>query len=131
MTAARLDRARPALSRLVRRDWVWRGRQSLSGLYLPRQSDLARCLQSSVEIIESIAAIREWRRDYGHADKAFEVMATPSDAWEVDGYRRLEAAGVTHIMTMPWALYHGESDKLEHKIDGIKRFADDVISKFS
>ena len=49
----------------------------------------------------------------------------------VDVSRRLEAAGVTHIMTMPWAFYHGESDKLEHKIDGLKRFADDVISKFA
>lgn len=88
-------------------------------------------LQSSVEIIESIAAIRQWRRDYGHGNAPFEVMATPSDAWDVDGYRRLEAAGVTHIMTMPWAFYHGDSDKLEHKIDGIKRFADDVISKFA
>lgn len=88
-------------------------------------------LQSSVEIIESIAAIREWRREYGRGDESFEVMATPSDAWDVDGYRRLEASGVTHIMTMPWALYHGESDKLEHKMDGIKRFADDVISKFA
>ena len=88
-------------------------------------------LQSSVEIIESVAAIREWRREYGQADKPFEVMATPSDAWDVDGYRRLEAAGVTHIMTMPWAFYHGQSDKLEPTIDGIKRFADDVISKFA
>ncbi len=88
-------------------------------------------LQSSVEIIESIAAIRQWRSDYGRRDEPFEVMATPSDAWDLDGFRRLEAAGVTHIMTLPWVFYHGESEKLEHKIDGIKRFADEVISKFS
>lgn len=87
-------------------------------------------LQSSAEIIESIGRISQWRKEFGREHLPFEVMATPNDAWEVDGYRRLEDAGVTHIMTMPWPFYHGESDALEHKLDGIKRFADDVISKF-
>ena len=64
-------------------------------------------LQSSSEIIGSIAKIRQWREEYGRDKEPFEVMATPNDAWEVDGYRRLEDAGVTHIMTMPWPFYHG------------------------
>jgi probable F420-dependent oxidoreductase len=88
-------------------------------------------LQTSEEIITSISRIQQWRKDYGRGHESFEVMATPSDAWTVDGYRKLEDAGVTHIMTMPWPFYHGDSEKLEHKIDAIKRFADDVISKFS
>ena len=87
-------------------------------------------LQTSEEIIGCIARIRDWRREFGRGDEPFEVMATPSDAWDVDGYRRLEDAGVTHILTMPWPFYHGESQELEHKIDGIRRFADDVISRF-
>jgi probable F420-dependent oxidoreductase len=87
-------------------------------------------LQTSDEIIRSIASIRQWRAEYGREQEPFEVMATPSDAWEVDGYRRLEDAGVTHIMTMPWPLYHGDSDSLEHKQDAIRRFADDVIARF-
>ncbi len=87
-------------------------------------------LQPSAEIIESIERIHQWRREFGRENLPFEVMATPNDAWDVDGYRRLEDAGVTHIMTMPWPFYHGNSDALEHKIDGIKRFADDVISAF-
>jgi len=87
-------------------------------------------LQTSAEIIECIEKIRAWRRDYGRADEPFEVMATPSDAWDVEGYRRLEEAGVTHILTMPWAFYHGETEDLSLKCDGVKRFADDVISRF-
>ena len=87
-------------------------------------------LQTSEEIIGCIEQIREWRREYGRAEQPFEVMATPSDAWDVDGYRRLEEAGVTHILTMPWPFYHGDSQALEHKIDGIRRFADDVIGHF-
>jgi probable F420-dependent oxidoreductase len=86
-------------------------------------------LQSSADIIESIERIRAWRREFGRENTPFEVMATPSDAWDVDGYRRLEDAGVTHILTMPWPFYHGESERLEHKIDGIKRYADDIISR--
>jgi hypothetical protein len=85
-------------------------------------------LQPSSEIIESIEKIRVWRREYG-LNGGFDVMATPSDAWNVEGYKRLEDAGVTHIMTMPWPFYHGASESLEHKIDSIKRFSDDVISQ--
>lgn len=87
-------------------------------------------LQTSAEIIDSIASIRQWRQEYGREGDNFEVMATPSDAWNEEGYRRLEDAGVTHIMTMPWPFYHGDSDTLEHKKDAIQRFADDVIARF-
>jgi probable F420-dependent oxidoreductase len=87
-------------------------------------------LQTSEEIIGSIRRIEGWRREYGR-DGQFDVMATPSDAFDVDAYRRLEDAGVTHILTMPWPFYHGDTDDLEKKIDGVKRYADDVISRFS
>ena len=87
-------------------------------------------LQTSDDIIQSIERIRQWRREAGRDGDSFEVMATPSDAYDVDGYRRLEDAGVTHILTMPWPFYHGETDELEKKIDGLKRYADDIISKF-
>ncbi len=87
-------------------------------------------LQTSAEIIDSIGRIRAWRREYGRGE-TFEVMATPSDAFDVDAYRRLEDAGVTHILTMPWPFYHGDTEDLQKKIDGVKRYADDVISRFS
>ena len=88
-------------------------------------------LQTSEEIIACIDKIQGWRREYGRSEQPFEIMATPSDAWDADGYRRLQDAGVTHILTMPWAFYHGETEDLEQKIDGIKRFSDDIISQFS
>lgn len=85
-------------------------------------------LQTSDEIIASINQIHEWRREFGRDHLPFEVMATPSDAWDPDGYKRLEDAGVTHILTMPWPFYHGDTDELDKKIDAIKRYADDIIS---
>jgi probable F420-dependent oxidoreductase len=88
-------------------------------------------LQPSSEIIDSIARIRQWRRDCGREHEPFEVMATPNDAWDADGYKRLEDAGVTHILTMPWAFYHGDTKDVELKIDGVKRYADEVIATLS
>ena len=56
-------------------------------------------------------------------------MATPSDAHDIDAYRRLEDLGITHLMTMPWMFYFGDTKKLEEKKEGVKRCAEDVIAK--
>ena len=56
-------------------------------------------------------------------------MASASDAFEIGGYRRLEDAGVTHILTMPWVFYGGETDDVQRKVDGLRRYADDVIAR--
>ncbi|MCZ6831975.1 MAG: LLM class F420-dependent oxidoreductase [Gammaproteobacteria bacterium] len=88
-------------------------------------------LQTSEEIIRSIGQIQEWRREYGRESEPFEVMATPSDAFDIDGYRRLEDAGVTHILTMPWPFYHGDTQDLELKLDGVKRYAEDVVQRMA
>jgi probable F420-dependent oxidoreductase len=88
-------------------------------------------LQTSADIIECIERIKTWRKEYGRDHLPFDVMATPSDAWTVEGYTRLADAGVTHILTMPWPFYHGETDDLDKKIDSVKRYADDIISQCS
>ena len=87
-------------------------------------------LQTSAEIIECIDKVRAYRKDLGRSD-TFDVMASASGAHGVDGYQKLGDAGVNHILTMPWAFYHGLTEDLDKKIDGIKRFADDVITKMS
>ena len=86
-------------------------------------------LQPSSEIIESVKAINMLRKEYARDHLPFDVMASPNDAWEINGYKKLEDNGVTHLLTMPWAFYHGENATLEQKKDGIKRFAEDVIHK--
>jgi len=87
-------------------------------------------LQTSAEILECIEKVRTHRRALGRGE-SFDVMASASDAHDVDGYRRLGDGGVTHILTMPWAFYHGLTDDLEKKVDGIRRYGDDVISKMA
>jgi probable F420-dependent oxidoreductase len=87
-------------------------------------------LQTSEEILECIAKVRAYREELGR-DAAFDVMASASDAFDVSGYQRLGDGGVNHILTIPWVFYHGMTDDLEKKLDGIKHFGEDVIAKMS
>ena len=83
-------------------------------------------LQSSDDILECIAKVRSYRRELGREGN-LEVMASATDAHGLDGYRRLEAGGVSHILTLPWVFYHGMTEDLDQKIDGIERFAADMV----
>ncbi len=83
-------------------------------------------LQTTDEIIDCIEKVRRFRQESGR-EGDFDVMASASDAGGIDAYRRLEEAGVNHVLTMPWAFYHGLTDDLEKKVDGIKRFGEDVV----
>jgi probable F420-dependent oxidoreductase len=87
-------------------------------------------LQPTAEILRSVDKIHQYRATAGRSHLPFEVMASPSDAWELEGYQRIRDGGVTHLLTMPWIFYHGENPSLEKKIDGIKRFAEDIIAYF-
>lgn len=87
-------------------------------------------LQTSSEILECVDRVRSYRRDLGRSE-AFDVMASANDAMDIDGYRRLGEGGVTHVLTMPWVFYHGLTEDVAKKVDGIKRFAEEVVSKMS
>ncbi len=87
-------------------------------------------LQTTEEILECIRKLRMYRKDLGR-EGPFDVLASASDAGDIDGYRRLGAGGVTHILTMPWVFYHGITDDLDKKVDGIRRFGEEVIAKLA
>jgi probable F420-dependent oxidoreductase len=86
-------------------------------------------LQTSAEIASCIDKVRGWRAELGHQDEPFDVMASASDAFTLDGYRSLAAAGVSHVLTLPWIFTHGDTKVLAEKKEGMRRFADDVIAK--
>ena len=86
-------------------------------------------IHTTQELREIVAKIRAYRDEYGRADAPLEIVAACSDAFEADDFRRLEDVGVTHLQTMPWLMYGASSDSLEDKVDGIRRFANDVIDK--
>jgi probable F420-dependent oxidoreductase len=87
-------------------------------------------LQTTDELGSVAGTLRRYREELGRADEPFAVIGSASDAFDVDGYRRMEEVGVTHLLTMPWVFYSGFTNELGEKVDGIRRFADDVIAKF-
>jgi len=86
-------------------------------------------IHTTQELREIVAKIRAYRDEHGRADAPLEVVAACSDAFEADDFRRLEDIGVTHLQTMPWLMYGASTDSLDDKVDGIRRFANDVIDK--
>ena len=67
-------------------------------------------------------------RDRNGATGDFRVITALTDAFLPDQFAAAEEAGVTDVWTMPWAYYHGLDATLEQKLDGVRRFAEDVIA---
>ncbi len=84
-----------------------------------------------VELSDIITTIREHRRAAGREKDPLEIVAACSDAYGVDGCKRLAEIGVTTLQTMPWLFYGGQTESLEKKQEGLRRYADDVIAKLS
>jgi probable F420-dependent oxidoreductase len=83
------------------------------------------------KLIELVGRLKGALAEEGRGDDPFEIQGVVTDVATPDGFRRLEEAGLTDMITMPWAYYgHGLGGApLEKKIDGMKRFADDVIAR--
>jgi alkanesulfonate monooxygenase SsuD/methylene tetrahydromethanopterin reductase-like flavin-dependent oxidoreductase (luciferase family) len=88
-------------------------------------------LHTTSELADYVERLRGYRAEHGRADEPLEVVASASDAFDVDGYRRLAEAGVTAVMTLPWIFHGGPTDDLERKLLGIRRFAEDVFPAFA
>jgi probable F420-dependent oxidoreductase len=86
-------------------------------------------IHTTAELRGIVARLRAYRAEYGREQAPFSVVAACSDAFDVDGYRRAEDAGVTHLNTMPWLFYGGSS--LQEKKAALRRFADQVIAKLA
>ncbi|MGZ6928114.1 MAG: TIGR03619 family F420-dependent LLM class oxidoreductase [Acidimicrobiia bacterium] len=85
---------------------------------------------TTAEIVGAIEAIDRHREEYGRADRPFEINALPTDAFDVDGYRRLADAGVTEIQAVPWYFTGKDPDDLTNRIDSLFWFADTIMHKF-
>lgn len=83
-------------------------------------------LISTDRAIASVAKIRDIRAERGLAMDGFTVLTPLTDAFTPEHYARAEAAGITHILTMPWMFYSGPDASTAEKIDGMKRFREDM-----
>jgi probable F420-dependent oxidoreductase len=68
------------------------------------------------------------RRRLGRAEGDFSMIVSMNDAVTVDDYRRAAEVGVTDNLTMPWAFYGGFDLPLQGKLDGLRRFADEIMA---
>ena len=85
-------------------------------------------ISSTDDAIAVASRLREVREQTGEADRpAPTVVAALNDALLPADFERAEAGGVTDVMTQPWMYYHGRRTSLEQKIDGLERFAADVL----
>lgn len=86
-------------------------------------------MTSTDDAIDIARRLRALREESGRADEPFEVVLALTDALTPDDFARAAEGGVTLTMTMPWMYYCGQHAPLQDKLDGIRRFGEDVIDK--
>ena len=72
------------------------------------------------------ATLARMREEAGN-ERDFSVITALTDAFTPEQFARAGELGVTDVMTMPWDYYHGLDVGLEQKLDGLERFAQDVL----
>jgi len=88
-------------------------------------------MTNKAELKGFVSELSRLRAEHGRDKEPFEVSVVCMDAFGIAGYREVEELGGTEIITQPWIFYGGGMNPtLEQSIDGIKRFADEVIAKF-
>ena len=78
------------------------------------------------EAIRWATRLAEVRAEVG-AEGDFSVYVALTDAFLPEHFARAGEGGVTDCMTMPWIYYFGRDATIDQKIEGMTRFADDVI----
>ncbi|MCS7480586.1 TIGR03619 family F420-dependent LLM class oxidoreductase [Umezawaea endophytica] len=78
-------------------------------------------------VIDKLAVLRA---EYERADEPYEIQAVCVDRFGLDGYRQQADIGVTDAIVVPWLFYGvGFDGTLAAKKDGLRRFADEVITR--
>lgn len=77
---------------------------------------------------QRLAEVRRDRGVDGRADDQFSVIVALTDAFLPEHFARAEQGGVTDCMTMPWMYYFGNDATLEQKLEGMSRFAEEVVT---
>ena len=80
------------------------------------------------EFREVRGQVLELLQQAGRPTEGFEFQISPNDRFGLEGFKELDEAGATDIVTVPWMFYGVPWDgPLEDKVYGIRRFAKEVI----
>ena len=82
------------------------------------------------ELRAGIADILAMRREFGRSEE-LSVYFGSADPSNLDSLKELEELGVTHCAAAPWATVEDPFPSLEKRVDGFKRFGDQVIAKLA
>ncbi len=78
-----------------------------------------------------IAQLQAQRRAHGtDSRKDFQIHGMDQTAATLDDFKRVSDLGVTDACAIPWDVYSNQLT-LQQKIDGIRRFADDIVARMS
>ena len=83
------------------------------------------------EISGVVPRLEALRAEYGRADVPFEIKALCVDAFDLDGFRRMEEIGVTDAVVCPWYFRPGDVNALDHQVDAVTWFGEEMVSQFS
>jgi len=82
------------------------------------------------DLVATKKRLDELLHEAGRDGDPFEIQAVCIDRFGVDGYREQFDAGVTDIIVVPWLFYGAGFDAdLQTKQDGVRKFADEIMSK--
>lgn len=83
------------------------------------------------EVADVLPRLEEYRAEYGRADEPFEVKALCTDAFDRDGFRAMAEMGVTEAMVCPWYYRPGDVGSLDHQLDSVSWFGEEVLAAVS
>ncbi len=83
---------------------------------------------TTAEIHEVLPRLHELRGEYGRADQPFEIKALCTDVVDRSGFEQMAAMGVTEAIVCPWYLRPGDIESLEHKLESVAWFGDQVVA---
>ncbi len=86
-------------------------------------------LMSTREAGEVRTRIDAERERLGRGERDFAMIVSMNDALTADDYRRAAEVGVTDNLTMPWVFYGGFDLPLQAKLDGVRRFAEEIMAR--
>jgi probable F420-dependent oxidoreductase len=86
---------------------------------------------TTAEIAEVAPRLEALRAEYGRGDVPFEIKALCTDVFDLDGFRRMEALGVTDAMVCPWYFRPGDVDALDHQVDAVAWFGEEIVARFA